>query len=415
MTRLALGLSGGGDSTALLLALREAAPDIALHAYIVDHGLRAESGDEARLAADTARAAGAAARILGWTAPRKSQARARVARHRLLAEACRADGVSILCLAHTREDRIETLRMRARRAGPPTRLAGPGPLDPSPVWPEGRGLLIARPLLDLTRHQLRAYLRARGAAWIEDPSNADPAYERTRLRADPVSETTNRRLIEQSEAARRALEAEKAAARAVLDAGAVFTSWGGARLDPAAFSGDGAPRALETLLLAVSGRAEPPAPGLVESGLRAVQTGASWTGAGALLTKTGFLGRDPGAAGRADGAPAPVLHLAEGEIGVFDGRWEIGGPARLEMLGARRPEGVDFGGIPAPFRVSLPFEAQSGAVIAGERSGARLIVAERITARLMALKAPAWFDGVCAEARACAALAKPRARSNIGS
>ncbi|MFP4520444.1 MAG: tRNA lysidine(34) synthetase TilS, partial [Oceanicaulis sp.] len=228
--RIGLALSGGGDSTALLLALREAAPELALFTYTVDHALRPDSAREARAAAAMAERAGASARILTWPDPRPGQNQARRARHRLLAEACRADGVEILCLAHTLDDRIETLRMRAARPGPDTRLAGPGPIDPSPAWPEGRGLTLARPFLGLTRGALRRYLALRGASWIEDPTNADPAYERVRLRQAPLSEAARRRLLADSDAARAGLEADRRRAAALIGAAVGLDAWGGARI-----------------------------------------------------------------------------------------------------------------------------------------------------------------------------------------
>ena len=424
--RLGLALSGGGDSTALLLALRAAAPDLTLYAYIVDHALRPESAEEARSTAAFAEKLGAQVRVLQWDAPRPGQGRARTARHKLLAQACRRDGVSTLCLAHTLDDRIETLRMRASRAGPQVSLAGPGPLDPSPVWPEGRGLGIARPFLDLTRDTLRGFLQKSGADWIEDPSNADPAYERVRLRQAPISTSAAQSLLERSDAARRARAVEDAAALALIKRGARLTSWGGAILDPNAFAPDGetsetagAARAFQTLILAVSGRQAAPTPALLRAGLDALRRGQAWTGAGALLTPAGVLGRDPGAAGRADGGATPVLKIEAGEAGVFDGRFEITGPARVEMLDHSRPPGVDLRAVPGPFRATLPHDAASGVVLGhgshltgGET---RLLCEARIAAGLVALKASAWFDGVFAEARACAPQAKPQARSNIRS
>ncbi|MGX6646508.1 tRNA lysidine(34) synthetase TilS [Maricaulaceae bacterium MS644] len=432
--RLGLALSGGGDSTALLLALRAAAPDLLLYAYIVDHALRPESAGEARRTAAFAARQGAQVRLLHWDAPRPGQGHARTARHRLLAQACRNDGVFTLCLAHTLDDRIETLRMRASRGGPQASLVGPGPLDPSPVWPEGRGLVIARPFLDLTRDTLRGFLHRSGADWIEDPSNADPAYERVRLRQTPISARAAHSLLDRSDAARRAQAAEDAAALALIERGARFTVWGGALLDPDAFARDrdaseaiGTARAFQTLVMAVSGRQAAPAPDLVRAGLDALRRGRTWTGGGALLTPDGVLGRDPGAAGRADarsdGPKAASLRLEAFETGVFDGRFEITGPARIEMLGERRParfeSGFDPHDAPGLFRATLPHDAASGAVLAdgSHLTGGEthLLCDARIAARLVALKASAWFDGVFAEARACAALAKRPARSNMRS
>jgi hypothetical protein len=74
--------------------------------------------------------------------------------------------------------------------------------------------------------------------------------------------------------------------------------------------------------------------------------------------------------------------------------------------------------VPGAFRATLPYDGLTGAVLAGADGqspvNVRAIQHERIASRVMALNAPAWFDAVSAGARACAALAKPDARSNIG-
>ena len=53
---------------------------------------------------------------------------------------------------------------------------------PSPVWPEGRGLFLLRPLLAVRRAELRAWLSAEGERWIDDPANDDPRFARTLAR-----------------------------------------------------------------------------------------------------------------------------------------------------------------------------------------------------------------------------------------
>ncbi|TRO87351.1 tRNA lysidine(34) synthetase TilS, partial [Glycocaulis profundi] len=234
---LALGLSGGGDSVALSLILARAARQSGrdVHCLIVDHGLRPESGAEAQTAAARARALGAEARILTWTDPRKGQAAARAARHRLLAGACARIGARTLFLAHTLDDRLETLRMRLVRPGSWRGAAGMAVRDPSPVWPEGADLALARPLLDQRRAALRDFLKAEGADWIEDPSNADPAYERVRVRAAALDPGEEAALLGLSDAAQ-ALEAQtRRAAAALVDRTARLEPWGGLALDPGPF------------------------------------------------------------------------------------------------------------------------------------------------------------------------------------
>jgi tRNA(Ile)-lysidine synthase len=58
--------------------------------------------------------------------------------------------------------------------------------SPSPVWPEGRGLFLLRPLLSVRREAIRAALAEAGESWIEDPSNVDLRYARSRVRASGV-------------------------------------------------------------------------------------------------------------------------------------------------------------------------------------------------------------------------------------
>jgi len=422
--RLALGLSGGGDSLALLLALRAALPDAELVALVVDHGLRPGSAAEARAAAAMAADAGAAARILTWDSPRSGQSHARRARHRLLADAAKDAGASVLCLAHTMDDRIETLRMRDARPGAERRMGGPSRLDSSPVWPEGEGLVVARPFLDLRRQTLRAYLRRRRASWIDDPSNDDPAYERIRLRRAPISREAEQALLRRSDAAVAELRRLDAAAKRLIKSAAALTPWGGARLSPERFrtvEPATAERALETLMLAVSGHNASAPPDQVRRMLQALLAGRAASAGGAHLTAGAVLGRDAGAAGRADGA-APVRNLTvSAGGGVFDGRWRVHGDRAVSMalLGVR--EAAPAPGVPPALRPGLAavFDSRTGERIATAglepAPGVTLqsLAPARIAARLLPPKAPTWFDGAQIAAQVRAALAKPARRPNM--
>ncbi|MGH7028774.1 tRNA lysidine(34) synthetase TilS, partial [Brevundimonas sp.] len=181
---IVLALSGGGDSMALLhLAADWAkARGRRLLALTVDHNLNAMSADWTRFAGEAARDVGADWRGLSWAAPVPGPgltARARAARHGLIAEAARSAGARVVLLAHTNDDVAEADWMRARGST----LGRVRDWSPSPVWPEGRGLMLLRPLLDERREGLRDYLRARGIGWIEDPANADERFGRSRARA----------------------------------------------------------------------------------------------------------------------------------------------------------------------------------------------------------------------------------------
>lgn len=180
-----LALSGGGDSTALLHLLAERYGPSRLRAVVIDHALRPGSAQDARRAAGFATAIGAAAevRALSWAAgASRSQQAARIGRYRALCDAARAAGARVIFTAHNADDQAETVSMRSHNASNWRGLAGIAPFAAAPVWPEGRGLHVARPLLGVRRGPLRDWLRARDADWIEDPANSNPAYERVRTR-----------------------------------------------------------------------------------------------------------------------------------------------------------------------------------------------------------------------------------------
>jgi tRNA(Ile)-lysidine synthase len=181
---IALGVSGGGDSVALLhmVAAWAKVHECALYAFTVDHNLRAKSADEAAFVAGLCAQLEVEHQTLVWDAPKPSQNAARGARHRLLAEACRAVGARFLLLGHTLDDVVETAAMRGARGNATPLDVGPMPVSVSPVWPEGRGILILRPFILSRRSKLREWLRSRAFEWVDDPSNENDAYERPRVR-----------------------------------------------------------------------------------------------------------------------------------------------------------------------------------------------------------------------------------------
>jgi tRNA(Ile)-lysidine synthase len=179
---LAIGLSGGGDSMALALL---AADWVRVRggtavALTVDHGLRDESALEAARIGDWARARGIAHFVLPWTGPKPAtgiMAAARTARYALMSGWCRDHGVLHLLLAHQQEDQIETFLLRLARKSGREGLAGMSAVVETP------DIRLLRPLLGVGRARLRATLLARDEAWLEDPSNVNPAFARVRMRA----------------------------------------------------------------------------------------------------------------------------------------------------------------------------------------------------------------------------------------
>ena len=198
---LLLAVSGGPDSTALMvLAARWRAAlknGPQLLAVTVDHGLRAESGREARAAKQLAQRLGIRHRTMRWTGDKPQtglQEAARAVRYRLLAAAARATGAVHILTAHTLDDQAETVLLRMARGSGLTGLAAmarqttlmgqtgqtrrTGISSPRAAGP----LLLMRPLLELPKARLIATLEASRIAYCDDPSNIDPRFTRARLR-----------------------------------------------------------------------------------------------------------------------------------------------------------------------------------------------------------------------------------------
>jgi len=176
---LAVAVSGGPDSLALLLLAHAAWPG-RVHAATVDHRLRAESAQEARFVAGLCERIGVPHRTLSGAQPiagASAQAQARALRYRLLTQWARAAGIGWLATAHHMDDQAETVLMRlARGSG----LAGLSAVRPRRL--EG-SVTIVRPLLGWRRAELASIVEAAGIAAIDDPSNRSLAYDRTRFRA----------------------------------------------------------------------------------------------------------------------------------------------------------------------------------------------------------------------------------------
>jgi tRNA(Ile)-lysidine synthase len=227
---LALAVSGGRDSRALaLLARRWAARRGGrVVALVVDHGLRPEAAKEAAQTRAWLRARAIEAHVLPWRPAQVPgaglQAAARAARYRLLLDWCRAHGVLHLLTAHQADDQAETYALRLARDSGPSGLAA---MSAVVEFAEAR---LLRPLLPIPRARLTATLQARGETWIDDPSNRDARFARTRLRHDglPVARATA--LGRAQRLAARRVEAEAREAMAV--AGCVMPHpLGGALLD----------------------------------------------------------------------------------------------------------------------------------------------------------------------------------------
>lgn len=176
--KLGLAVSGGPDSMALLLLAAEALPG-QVEAATVDHGLRAESAQEAAFVARECSKLGVLHATLPVdVAPGNVQSEARVARYAALAAWMQEHGLAALVTAHHADDQAETLLMRLGRGSGVAGLAGVRAKGPV----LGTRLPLLRPLLGWRRAELASVVKAAGIAPVQDPSNADDRFDRVRLR-----------------------------------------------------------------------------------------------------------------------------------------------------------------------------------------------------------------------------------------
>ncbi|MGJ7531894.1 MULTISPECIES: tRNA lysidine(34) synthetase TilS [unclassified Variovorax] len=181
---LAVGFSGGADSTALLAACASRWPGQVL-AFHVHHGLQvAADGFEQhcrtvceRMAVPLVVHRVDARHALG-DSPEDA---ARRARYGAFAEMARADGaraaIKSIALGHHADDQVETLLLALSRG------AGLPGLAAMPVHAQRHGLDIYRPLLAVAGADIRKWLAGRDLPWIEDPTNDDARYTRNRIRS----------------------------------------------------------------------------------------------------------------------------------------------------------------------------------------------------------------------------------------
>ncbi|NNG72590.1 tRNA lysidine(34) synthetase TilS [Rhizobium laguerreae] len=209
--RILVAISGGSDSTGLLLLLDEAlkaAPHlkISLCAATVDHALRAGSADEAREVAALCASLGIPHTTMIWEGDKPKtgiMAAAREARYGLLATAAESFEADLIVTGHTLDDQRETLQMRGMR----TEQISTGIADAVLF---NRRFWIWRPLLFSSRADIRAFLREWGVPWIDDPSNEDVTYERVRTRRKLSADAGAERNVRAAWEARLALSARGA-------------------------------------------------------------------------------------------------------------------------------------------------------------------------------------------------------------
>ena len=373
--RLGVAVSGGGDSTALLLLAQAWAREAgrAVAAVTVDHGLRPESAAEAASVADLCARLGIDHEVLRWHRPGRGnlQAVAREGRRALIGEWAARHGVPAVALGHTLDDQAETVLLRLGRGSGVDGLSSMAPAT------QADGLVWLRPLLGVRREALRAWLRARGIAWAEDPGNEDPAYARVRARAAlaalaPLGVTAEG-LAATAARMLRARQALEAATRALAAQAVTEGAAGDVALVPGPLAE--APeevglRLLAAVLMWVSGERYRPRADRLAPAYGAVvrsDVGRGLTLHGCVLRRAGAaiaVRREPG---RVSG-PVPATARA------WDGRWRLAaaGPEPLASLeiGALGPDGLaalgdgPARGLPREALLSTPALWREGTLVA---------------------------------------------------
>ncbi|WNM09316.1 tRNA lysidine(34) synthetase TilS [Komagataeibacter nataicola] len=176
-TPVCVAVSGGADSMALAILARGWRPDVV--GLVVDHGLRAESRQEAEQTVARLSRLGMPARLLvleGLARGPRMAERARRMRYQALFAACRALGALDLLVAHHAGDQAETVLMRQQAA------SGDDGLAAMAVATDMADVRLVRPLLGVGKAALYATVQAAGVQWVEDPSNADLRTARARAR-----------------------------------------------------------------------------------------------------------------------------------------------------------------------------------------------------------------------------------------
>jgi tRNA(Ile)-lysidine synthase len=345
---LAVAVSGGPDSLALAILADRWARDRGgqICALTVDHRLRPESGDEIRRLGAWLSARAIRHKVLVWTGakPRTGiQEAARFARYRLLGGWCRDHACLHLITGHHRDDQIETHLIRRRAHSGQDGLAGMSAIR------ELADCRLLRPLLGVARDRLVAFLEAEGQPFISDPSNLDPAFERSRLRLGDGVPAGNSRLLGEIRVLGRTRAAHEHERDTHLARFVSLHSAGFALLDPAMMPEtppEMAERLLSAVTAAIGGASYPPRRARIVRLLanlgEAARRGHTVGGCRFIRWRERIL------VTRELAKAAPPVRLRPGERIVWDRRFEImtpradGGPFTIGYLGLPEAPRLDL-------------------------------------------------------------------------
>lgn len=185
---MAIAFSGGLDSSALLhLAHAYAqAHGVALVAFHIHHGISANADAWLTHCEQACAALGVSFEARRVTLERKektgTEEAARKSRYAALGALCAEHGVKLLLTAHHQDDQAETVLLQLLRGSGPAGLSGMDAANAAPELLSNPDLIMARPLLPVSRKQLAAYVAEHAISHINDESNDDPRFARNSLR-----------------------------------------------------------------------------------------------------------------------------------------------------------------------------------------------------------------------------------------
>ncbi|RJF80748.1 tRNA lysidine(34) synthetase TilS [Oleomonas cavernae] len=365
---LAVAVSGGADSLGLMLLCDAWAQSrgARLTVLTVDHGLRPEAAAEAGYVAQAALALGHAHVTLrvGWAlGDADLEAAARAARYELLTAWCRQAGVLHLLTGHSRDDQAETVLLRLLRGSGLDGLAAMAPLRLVD------GVRLLRPVLEIAREDLLRLVLDAGLAPVADPMNQDDRFQRVSTRrAMATLELTAGRLADTASRLRRDREAVAVAVRHLAVDALRLSPWGEGTIVRAALAGQPAPiveRVLARLITAVGGgQYAPRRDRLARLAEILADTGEAFPG-GTLGACRFLAGRERVTVLREARWLGPDLPLGAGELGLWDGRFEVQAgprPVTVRALGAHQAQGMPR--LSPPRRAVMPAIFDAAGLIA---------------------------------------------------
>lgn len=323
---LGLAVSGGGDSMAMMHFAARWTQGRRIMVATVDHGLRPESVDEAKQVRLAAEALGMRHETLRWQRDGDAgnlMAAAREARLDLLSEWAARNDLPAIAVAHTSDDQAETLMMRLMRGSGLHGLAGMAEAR------KAYGINWIRPMLGISRQNLRNWLAAHSIEWIDDPSNENRTFDRIRIRKTMAELGLDTAALARS--ADHLREARDALASLAANAAQGATANNGVLHLPRQPYVDAPAEIRRRLLIAgcrwITGAAYPPRRATVLHAMEAVAAGDRVTLDGALIETAReeiVFRREPAAAMRGPDSAGPD----------WDNRWRILGLQQDEYIRA---------------------------------------------------------------------------------